>query len=86
MTAVEACGAYAMRRFSVAFFWLQGISKRSATEIGQPCRFPLTSACFQASHLCFKLTYFLQHRRLCRACTPTWPLLCRSAQIKKAAS
>jgi len=57
---------YAMRRLSICCLWLQGMSKRSASEVGQCISLLLSIPCFKLSHLCFKATYFFQQRELVR--------------------
>ncbi len=59
-----ACSTYAMGRFAGAHVWLQNVSERSASEIGQLIPLLLCIPCFKLSHACFKIAYFLGHRRL----------------------
>lgn len=58
----------AMRGFAVAHVWLQKVSKRSTSKIGQLIPLHLCVPCFKLSHAFFKLAYLLNQRRLLRLC------------------
>lgn len=57
-----------MRRLAVAHVLLQRKSERAATEVGKLIPLFLCVPVFKASHLCFKLAYTLNQRRLLRLC------------------
>ena len=57
-----------MRRFSICCLWLQRISKRIPSKIGQSIPLLLSFPIFKASHFCFKFVYALNQRRLRLLC------------------
>ncbi len=64
MSFLVAVSTYAMGRFGAAHVWLQKVSERFSSEIGQLIPLLLCIPCFKRSHACFKTAYFLGHRRL----------------------
>ena len=67
-TLIASC-AYIMRRFSVAFISFQRINQCSRSQPLQLIALLLSIPCFKASHLCFKIAYAFQQRRLRHLCS-----------------
>jgi len=61
-----------MRRFGAACIFFQRVSKNARSDLFEMVALLLSFPCFEASHLCFKVTYLVQKRRallLCRKCS-----------------
>lgn len=66
MALLIAVSTYAMRWFAGAHFWLQKVSERSATKVGQLVPLLLCFPCFKAHQFLFKIIYALNQRKLLR--------------------
>ena len=66
MALIEASCTKLMGWFAVSCLFLQDVSERSTSKIGQLVPLLLSFLCFQLSHFFFKAAYFLQQRHLVR--------------------